>query len=284
MSRSVQDVIEHLSSLPPFPRVTTKLMALLNDPAVTVDEYTAVISAEPSLVMKVIHMANSTFYMGSQPVDSVKRAIFVLGLRTIKTITAAASVHEGLSQYKPREDVFNYRDFWKHSYATAIAANRLADACCPADKDRLYLAGLIHDIGKIIMAYYWPESWKQVLSLMRSEHQSFAAMELRAFKMTHAEMAATLCRSWHFPADIVDLIEKHHQPNTPENPIAETNKMLLLVNRIVDSKGLAFPKEAPAEDYADLTQYARQVGNLADDVELFLQNSGTQDKHSHVQA
>lgn len=124
MTQTVSSVLDHLSSLPPFPKVAAKLMVLLDDPSISPNELSEVLSMDPALVMKVIHASNSPFYMLSKPVETVNQAVLVLGIKTIKTITTASAIVQGVSQIQPRPDVFDIDKFWKHSYATAIAAKK----------------------------------------------------------------------------------------------------------------------------------------------------------------
>lgn len=240
MTQSVADVVDHLSALPPFPKVTTRLFTLLNDDTASADVLASVISADPSLSMRVVHLANSPFYMLARPVQSVKEAVLVLGINTIKNITTAASLMKGLSALQPRTDVFDMMEFWKHSNATAIASHRLAARRMPALADSLYLAGLIHDIGKVIVAFHWPEVWKAIVNTMHHTDEEYYVVEQRLFHGSHADIAASLCRNWSFPLQIVEAVRLHHE----KSPAAEyrmSSEVLTSANRLARVTGLACP-------------------------------------------
>ena len=273
MPIAVADVIERLSDLPPFPKVTAKLLTLLNDPDVTIDEFSDIISADPSLVLKTIHLANSPFYMVAERIESVRRAIFVLGLQTIKTIATATAIHKGIASYTPSPDVFDFKAFWKHSYATAIAAGKLAKSNVREEKDKLYLTGLIHDIGKVILAYHWPESWKQFLARIQLSKERLEVVEPQLFTVTHDQIAATLCRNWQFPEDIIVMIQFHHSPeDAPENYL-NACRMLYHADIIASLQGFAYPVQyEPQIAATELDPLLEIVGELETEVEYQLES------------
>jgi putative nucleotidyltransferase with HDIG domain len=239
MRMAVDEVLDHLSGLPPFPKVTTKLLSMLEDDGVSVDDLTRIISADPSLVLKALHLANSPFYMVAKPVGSVKEAVMVLGINTIKSITTAVSVQKGLAAVRPRTDAFDMLGFWRHSYATAIAANKLGRNSDLGVSDTLFVAGLIHDIGKVIMAYYWPEIWRGIVNSVQAGGESFVEVEMRLFHWSHIQIGAQLCRNWQFPEKIVDLVEHHH--DMLDASTATHLGLLLQAHRLANQSGFGFP-------------------------------------------
>ncbi|MBK7143022.1 MAG: HDOD domain-containing protein [bacterium] len=261
MTQSISDVVDHLSALPPFPKVTTRLFSLLNDDSASATELANVISADPSLSMRVVHLANSPFYMLARPVLSVKEAVLVLGMNTIKNITTAASLMTGLSALHPRVDVFDMSEFWKHSNATAIAAHKLAVHKLTSMADSLYLAGLIHDIGKVIVAYHWPESWKAIVNTMRHTNEDYWQVEQRLFHGSHAEIAASLCTNWRFPKLIVEIVQ-HHHAEAVEQEFESPHKILSTADYLARATGLSCPAIGSMETAdlpADQQEIARQL-------------------------
>lgn len=241
MAQSVVDVVQHLTVLPPFSQVTAKLLAMIDDDTVSIDELNAVVSADPSLAAKVIHLSNSPFYMVSRPVESVREALIILGVNSIKNIVAGISIQQGLAAVQPRTDVFNMIDFWKHSYATAIIAKKMGSQVDRKLSETLYLAGLVHDVGKLIMAYYWPEVWKSIVHTLLISHELYCDVEARMFPQTHSEIAGELFRNWRFPSSITQLVEHHHN-ESPLSEIARPLQLLRQADLIVNAAGFSFPK------------------------------------------
>ncbi len=268
MAYAVSDVIERLSDLPPFPEITVKLLTMLGDETVTFEQLADVISADPSLVMKVIRMSNSPFYMLARPIESVKDAVLVLGIETLKNLTTSISIHKGLSGLTPRTDCFDFTAFWKHSYATAIAANKIARLHRIDSPDRFYLAGLIHDTGKLVQAYYWPESWKAAMNILSAESVSYEEVELRIFASKHVEVTTSLCRAWRFPEKILKLLE-NMTSDTARSERDFENSILCKANDIANISEYRFPmEETTAPDKSkSLEQYQSVLDELGSEVE-----------------
>jgi len=268
MPQAVSAVLDHLSSLPPFPKVAAKLMTLFDDPSIGASELSEVLSMDPALVMKVIHASNSPFYMLSKPVESVNQAVLVLGMKTIKTITTASAIIQGVSQIKPRPDVFDINKFWKHSYATAIAATKISILENNPNGNRLYLVGLIHDIGKLVIAYYWPESWKRIVTHLKTENKTYDEVESELFMCTNTEVTLTLCRNWKFPDYTIELIKQKLLPDGPQPEYAGEYNILRKANILAGLSGYPFPVENKiSESNYDLSSYASISKNLSKDVE-----------------
>lgn len=252
MSHAVSDVISQLTDLPPFPQVTTKLLRLLDDSTVSVEELAQVISSDPSLVLRVIQVANSPFYMLSRPVESVKEAVFVLGITTIKSITTAISIQKGLQSFAPRKDVFDQSQFWKHSYATAIAARWLATRDQLPEVDRFYLGGLIHDVGKLVQARFWPDSWKHVLQYMRLNNVRYEEAEIVCFSTGHQKLVMELCRNWQFPDAIIEMLSC--DTDSPPSSGVRCQSVVAKANCLAEYGGYKFPVEDCAACMSDLSE------------------------------
>lgn len=264
MPKATCDVIDKLSALPPFPKAATKLLRLLEDQSVSIEQLAAVISSDPSLAMKVIHVANSPFYMCSRRIDSIKDAVLVLGMNTIKGLTTALSVHQGISRIRPSTPTFDILGFWKHSYATALASSRVVSPEFRSYKERLYLAGLIHDVGKLIQAFYWPDSWTACVNIIRSEDVSYETAEAQVFARTHHELADTVCRNWQFPDDMVNLlVDLATGPPAEEVTGDSPLSSLSIAHQISLHLGLCCPQE---ESVQVSTAAAGEAERLSDDL------------------
>jgi two-component system cell cycle response regulator len=267
MPLAAADIIEQLSELPPFSKVTTRLLSMLDDESVSFQEISQVISTDPSLVMKVLQMSNSPFYMVSHPIESIKDAVLILGITTLKHLTTSISVQKGLSKLTPRKDVFDMLAFWKHSYAMAIASSELSRRKSAVTSDRFYLAGLIHDTGKLVQAYYWPEAWKATINLLKAGSESFENVEQYMFTIPHRKITSTLCRNWQFPEKIVVLLEQDRHSECNEAHSSEREMIFATANAIINARGFHFPveeiREVPCEN---LDQYADIMDTLESEV------------------
>lgn len=268
MPQAATDIIERLSELPPFPKVTTRLLSMLDDDSVSLEKLSEVISTDPSFVMKVIRMSNSPFYMVSRPIESIKDAVIVLGINTLKHLTTAISIQKGLSKLQPRPDFFDMLAFWKHSYATAILSRQISDRENFKTPDRFYLAGLIHDVGKLVQANYWPEAWKAAINFLKSCKEPFDRIEQHMFSLPHKEITATLCRNWQFPDSIVLLLGQSLHNENNEARTSEGRMILFTANAIANAGGFPFPTEESCERQdANIDQYTEIMNTLGSEVE-----------------
>ncbi len=253
LPQSTEDVISHLSDLPTFPKVTAKLFALLRDPAVPVSLLAETIAADPALAAKVVRLANSPFYMISRPIKSISDAVFVLGINSVKSLTSAATIKSGFSTFIPRRDVFDLTEFWKHSFATAMVARHLAVKSGNQLSEFLYLAGIIHDIGKLIIAYYWPESWKQIVAdSLINPNEAMSTYELKYFLVTHSELIGRLCRNWQMPAELSELVGNMQNREEYDGQLSEELGMLRQSDDFANRAGLVFPRGSAELEEVDL--------------------------------
>ena len=268
MVQSISSVLTCLSDLPPFPKVAAKLMTLIDNPSVSTNELSEVLSMDPALVMKIIHASNSPFYMLSKPVESVNQAVLVLGINTIKTLITSAVILDSVSEITPREDVFNINEFWRHSYATAIAAAKIAKLEGNSHGSRLYIVGLIHDIGKLIIAKYWPESWRRIINYLKLGEKSYEEIESELFMCTNTELTMTLCRNWQFPEYTIELIKQKLLSEGPEPQYEKDYNILLTANSLANHYGCQYPIDAK-ENFTEeiLNKYAQIGKQLSTDVE-----------------
>lgn len=263
MAHAVSDIIDHLSELPPFPKVTSKLLVMLDDESVAIEELSGVISSDPSLVVKVLHLANSPFYMTGKSIESVKEAVMVLGISTIKSITTAASLQKGLLAVRPRTDAFNMLDYWRHSYATAIAASKIARKRNRRTADTLYVVGLIHDIGKVIIAYYWPEVWRAIVASVKNG-DDYSVAESRLFGWTQAQIGARLCTNWQFPSPIVQLVDDSSLD--ADRGANEPVTILATAHSLVSQAGYGFPATSIIQPPQE--ELPTELQQISDDLHL----------------
>ena len=205
--------------------------------------------------------------MLSTPIENVKDAVIVLGIDTLKGLTTAISIQKGLSKLQPRSGIFDMAAFWKHSYAVGIGAGKLAESLKRESYDKFYLAGLIHDMGKLIQAYFWPDSWKAAINILKAGDDPFENIEKRIFGWPHLEITISLCENWRFPNEILAILKSQHQVAEEKCLTQELQGVLRTADLIAISAGYQFPTEEVCENQSDdLDQYSEIVNTLSDEV------------------
>jgi len=212
ISNKLRSIIHNLSSLPTLPVVASRVLALLQNPNVPMEELARLISSDQSLTARVLRLVNSSYYGFPRQISTVKHALTILGFNEIKNLVFTVSILRTFSR-KDEYPLFDWYAFWKHSLGTAVVAKMLAKFFRYRISGKVFVAGLIHDIGKIVMCYYAQDIFKIVMEKVEELDISFYEAEKRTIKLTHAEVGAWLARWWNLPQDIEETIGFHHRPD-----------------------------------------------------------------------
>ncbi len=263
MSKTLQDLIAGTSELRSLPSTTMRLMDLLDDATVGADEVLAVIEKDPSLTANLLKLCNSAYYGLRRQVGTARQALVLLGNRTIVNLAFAASMGDVL-----RGPLTGYHmernQMWHHALGTALGAAHLASRQPDVSlRERAFTAGLVHDIGKLLLN----GALKQKLVQLPSEPTAAAlqAAEVQIMGFDHAEAGAALAQAWNFPPALVDLIAGHHRPGgdavggNGNDPEAAT-----LAAAVAGANAVAawcgFGGGATAMAGADLTEFMANLG------------------------
>lgn len=169
-----------------------------------------VIEKDQVITAKILKLVNSSFYGFRSKIVDISQALLILGFNTVRNSLATVAAID-IFRTKEKYDSFDIRDLWKHSLAVAVTSRRLAETARMAPPSDCFVAGLLHDIGKLIMEEHLPILFTQVLELQKEENLSFIAAEKTILNVTHATIGAHVIRKWRFPTRLVDAIEHHHQ-------------------------------------------------------------------------
>ena len=198
-----------IRSLPSFPAVVTELAALVRQPTVNVDHIASTAGLDQALTARVLQLANSPFYGRSGQVGSIRDGINILGLRQLTGLVTAATVTLQFERLHGKP--LGMTEFWRHSIACAVTARQLA-AFCGLDDAAAFTAGLLHDVGRLVLDNHCPHAMAQVRQWAQDNRVSQCAAERELLGICHAEIGEWVSRHWRFTPDIIEAIAKHHQP------------------------------------------------------------------------
>ena len=201
--------IQGASNLPSLPQVLLQILAACDDEAKTAKELSLITSRDPSISAKVLRLLNSPFIGLTQRINSLEKAVIYLGVDTIKNLAISASVLEAFSQTR-MEGGLNMPRFWWHSFMTATLARRLAVESGYQSPDEAFLAGLLHDIGRLLLAANFPKEYSRILQQSEAG-PDLTMLEQQVLGVTHAEVGAWLVRKWKLHSFLADSILYHHQ-------------------------------------------------------------------------
>ena len=201
--------IDHLVSLP---SVGMRVNEVVNDPNSNADDIGKLISQDPALVTRVLRIANSPAYGLSTQITTITRAVSIVGTQLIRDLVLATSTISAFEDI-PNELV-SLENFGDHSLYCGIAARFLAEQRGMKHTETEFLAGLLHDIGQLVIFRKEPDAAKRALLLSIEGPDDFALhkAEQAVFGFDHAQVGATLLHHWHFPDLLVACVEKHHAP------------------------------------------------------------------------
>lgn len=214
----MDDIITAVNDLPALPQVVLQIMELTADPRASAQDVGRIISRDQGLTAKVLRLANSAYYGYSRKVATASEATILLGFATIRSIVIAASMSDLL-----KRELTGYAlgpgDLWKHSFGTALASRYIAQKSRFQDIEIAYTAGLLHDIGKVILNRYMKDMYHEVVRKALECRISFLEAENRVLGFDHALVGSRVAHKWKLPADIVEAIALHHQPEAAvKNP------------------------------------------------------------------
>lgn len=228
LSPIAQHIME-IQELPTLPLIVTKIIQTTNDPRSSASDLNQLITNDQAIAAKVLKLANSAFYGLPGKVTSLGRAVTLLGFNTVRSLALSVSVIEAFGG-AGRNGAFDRHKFWEHSLAVAACAKILATRCNFENKDEAHMAGLFHDIGKIILDQYFFEYFASAQQLARETPMPTTEAETAIMGVTHAEVGAMIAERWQFPPHLVEVIRHHHAPVPPaENPTLE----LVIVSNVL---------------------------------------------------
>jgi putative nucleotidyltransferase with HDIG domain len=202
--------------IPTLPAIFQQLFEMLQDPNVSVTQVAEIISKDQSLAAKVLHLVNSAFYGAKDKINTVNRAVVILGFRAVRTAALATSVFDYFED-ESSSDEESLTKFWKHSIAVASICKIIASKVSPQQEEEAFVMGLLHDSGKLVMKKYFPEDFEELGNYLRDQQVSWYKGEKQLFKVDHTLIGKALFRAWKFPEAVVEAIHLHHNPGPNDN-------------------------------------------------------------------
>jgi HD-like signal output (HDOD) protein len=211
-NQQLKELAARTRSLPVLPALHHQLTEELRKDEPSLDRIGEIISKDIAMTSKMLQLVNSAFFGLSQPLTSAQEAVVYLGLTTVRALVLSVQV---FAQFDPQlVKGFSIDDLAQHSWKTGVWARRIAESerCDPKLDDQCFLAGLLHDVGQLILACGLPEAYGRVLDSARPRHQPIWEAEQAEFGATHAEVGAYLLGLWGLPNPVVEAVALHHRP------------------------------------------------------------------------
>jgi putative nucleotidyltransferase with HDIG domain len=233
MNQSDQDIRNRLlvARLPAMPQILLKLLGLCQADGAGMAEMAKLVANDAGMTTKVLQVANSAAYhRGGQKVGLVQ-ALGTLGADMIRTLVISESVFQTFNSF-PASGTHDLRRFWKHALTTAVIAREVAKAMDYAQTEEAYLAGLLHDVGRLALLSAAPDEYAPIF---QADHgDSLCAIEQRSLQIAHTEAGAWLVERWHLDSFMADAILYHHEPAARVENAHPLIRIILLAHQLAN--------------------------------------------------
>ncbi|MFP4080495.1 MAG: HDOD domain-containing protein [Ectothiorhodospira sp.] len=204
------DLVREVSRLVSPPEILVRLRQSLEDRDHSAHSLGAIVTQDPNLSAQVLHLANSPMYGLAHRVDTLSRAVSVIGTRALYHLALAVSASDTFSRLPGGS--LNVAVFWRHSVFTALMARTLAQRCRVLHPERLFVAGLLHDVGSLVLHGQRPELLRQALLASRGDETRLLAQERALLGFDHADLGGALLGLWALPPVLQEAVTCHHRP------------------------------------------------------------------------
>lgn len=229
--KTLRSRVENISTIPTIPSVLKQLSTIIENPKISLNEISHFVSQDPALTTKILQMVNSALYGFPGRISSVNHAVMLLGLNVVKGLLLSVSVFEIM-----HKAMIGLRE---HSIGVAIASKVLARMKGLKEPEEVFVAGLLHDVGKVILTLSWPEEYDRTVKEAESSGIAIFDAERSRFSETHAAVAGWLAEKWHFPRKLCECIANHHRPQTSSLAPLET-AIVHMADVLVKARGLGY--------------------------------------------
>jgi len=225
------------------PNVYIKLKNTLDDPRSSFKEFSTIIGNDPSLSARLLKIVNSAFYGLENKVETITHALGVIGTEQLTQMVLATSVTKEFSGIP--KNLVSMDLFWRHSIACGAAAKVIANWMGKSNLESYYLAGMLHDIGSLVMYKKFPAECGKILERCKESKEHLFDVELEVFGSSHAKVGGKLLAGWGLPPLLCEPVTFHHRPKkAKEYPLA--TKIIHVADSIVDEMKLGSSGEAVA--------------------------------------
>ncbi|MBT8359115.1 MAG: HDOD domain-containing protein, partial [Deltaproteobacteria bacterium] len=197
-SKTMMKKLERIEDLPTLPTILFEVNTLLEDINTSAKKLSDTIENDQSMVVKILKLVNSSFYGLRSRVSDISNAVVLLGFNTVRNSVISVSIIEAFS-VKNDLDGFDIKEFWKHSIAVAVTSKRLAEKCRVEAPDNCFVAGLLHDIGKLVLSQYFQDLFTRVWITAQKENLDFYEAEKKEISVKHPMIGSLLAKRWQFP-------------------------------------------------------------------------------------
>jgi putative nucleotidyltransferase with HDIG domain len=230
-----------IQTMPPLPVTVSKILEITKNPNVDAKELNSVISLDPVLTGKVLKLINSAYYSLPNQITSIVRAIVMLGINTVKNLALSTSIVTTISN-KNNFNALDMDGFWRHSICVGVMSKTFAKRLGVDIKklEEYFVAGLLHDIGKIPINSQVAENYIKVMTAAQQRKASLYDTETKLLGITHSDIGSQIAQQWRLNPNLSAAIQYHHKINDAEESVRKFVATVSLANIVTNKAGIGF--------------------------------------------
>ena len=258
INENLKERIQHIANLPTLPQVATRLIQIINDPLTSSSDIAFIVGQDIALSSKILRLANSAFYGIPRTITNINHAVVILGLKVINTMVLSLTVFDMFPESRKTAALFDRKAFWLHSLSCGLICKILTAKIkkfIMFDPEEAFCAGLLNDIGKVVMEQYLHEDFHKSLELARKQKICLYKAEEEIFGFNHTQVSEWLTSGWSLPSEIQLPLVYHHQLiNDPQHQ--DIINLIHLADWLCYQCGMAIDKNysSPELDYTSISQ------------------------------
>ena len=223
LMKSPEEVVEHCSSLVTLPEVYIQVKKVIDNPESTMADLARAISIDPGMTAMVLKLVNSAFYAMPRKVETISRAVGILGMQPLHDLVLAVSVTKAFSGLS--QQVMNMNVFWANSFFSGLASRELARKCFLVDSERMFVEGLLRDLGHLVLYQQLPEQAEEAMKISINTGEPIHTTEQKLLGFDYTQVGKALVDAWQLPKNLGEAIR--HQNNPSASPDYQFEAALL---------------------------------------------------------
>jgi len=219
----VRKKLEKIENISTISTAVSSILKSLENPSISIREAAQLLSQDHAITARVLQIVNSPLYGFPKEIYTIERAFIILGFQAVKNIVISMLTITQLSEQKGPRSKASRKAFWVHSLACGVMAKTISKFLGIGNPEELFVCGLVHDIGKVVIEEDFQESYSEISRRIAVEEKEALEIEKDVLGCEHGEIGGLIAEKWNFPQAICESIAKHHYPDQQTSCIAEVS-------------------------------------------------------------
>ena len=271
LRKRIADIVRSKKTqIPTLPVIVQNVLNIANDETASARNLADFICQDQAMSNKVLRLANSAYYGAVGEVASIQRAITVIGFNEVISLAIGMGV---FSSFKKMDThgIFSMRELWLHSIGCAVAAKELAKTLGSPSPDQAFLNGLLHDMGKVIFAVYFPEAYGRTIKSAHENQSLLLLEEKETFGLDHAVLSALLMERWHFPEEFQIPSSCHHRSLECRLDCGQTAAVVQVADALCHRADIGYSGNPVIPDVSKISRFLKLTESSEGDVIALLE-------------